>query len=124
MFREFKTNKALINGRCRRWFWDDYFDLFIWETADGRIVSFHLSYDTQARERILSWDEKRGFSHGLVDGGEDNPQSNHSPMLKPGGTFPYQEVVLRFEKSSPGLDHGVAALILEKLHLYNTATQN
>ena len=46
----------------RRWFHDDYFDLFVWQ-ADGEITLFQLCYGADSAERALVWDKSRGFFH-------------------------------------------------------------
>ncbi len=51
----------------RRWFHDDYFDLFVWETGD-ELTLFQLCYGAGGSERALVWDKKRGLFH-------DGPQA-------------------------------------------------
>ena len=46
----------------RRWFHDDYFDLFVWQ-ADGEVTLFQLCYGTDSADRALVWDKRRGFFH-------------------------------------------------------------
>ena len=46
----------------RRWFHDDYFDLFVWQ-ADGEVTLFELCYGPDSSERALVWDKRRGFFH-------------------------------------------------------------
>lgn len=54
----------------RRWFHDDYFDLFIWQ-ADGEVTLFELCYGPGASERALVWDRQRGFFHDGPPGREE-----------------------------------------------------
>ena len=44
----------------RRWFHDEYFDLFVWQ-AQGEVTLFQLCYGGDASERALVWDKARGF---------------------------------------------------------------
>src|SRR5262245_35119243 len=43
----------------RRWFHDDFFDLFIWQ-ADGEVTLFQLCYGGDSSERALVWDAGPG----------------------------------------------------------------
>ena len=47
----------------RRWFHDDYFDLFVWQIATGEIDRFQLCYGTSSSGRALVWDRRRGYFH-------------------------------------------------------------
>src|SRR2546426_351133 len=44
----------------RRWFHDDYFDLFVWQ-AGGEVTLIQVCYGADATERALVWDKQRGF---------------------------------------------------------------
>ena len=46
----------------RRWFHDDFFDLFVWQ-AGGEVTLFQLCYGADSAERALVWDKQRGFFH-------------------------------------------------------------
>jgi hypothetical protein len=46
----------------RRWFHDDFFDLFVWETR-GEVTLFQLCYGGDSKERALVWDRSRGLFH-------------------------------------------------------------
>jgi hypothetical protein len=46
----------------RRWFHDDFFDLFVWETR-GEVTLFQLCYGVDSKERALVWDRARGLFH-------------------------------------------------------------
>lgn len=39
----------------RRWFHDEYFDLFVWQDAGGALARFELCYGAGASERALVW---------------------------------------------------------------------
>ena len=54
----------------RRWFHDDYFDLFVWETG-GEVTLFQLCYGIDSKERALVWDRGRGLFHDGPPGGAD-----------------------------------------------------
>jgi len=50
----------------RRWFHDEYFDLFVWQTDQGEITLFQLCYGVDAAERALVWHRAGGFFHDGV----------------------------------------------------------
>jgi hypothetical protein len=47
----------------RRWFHDEYFDLFVWQNGASEIESFQLCYGIDSSERALEWRKNRGFFH-------------------------------------------------------------
>jgi hypothetical protein len=79
----------------RRWFHDDFFDLFVWE-AGGQLTLFQLCYGVDSVERALVWDRHRGFFH-------DGPAAS-------------RDVVARFEDAMDGLPNDLRTPIREKLH--------
>ena len=78
----------------RRWFHDEYFDLFIWQ-ANGEVTLFQLCYGADASERALVWDKQRGFFH-------DGPAS--------------RDVVALFEDAAAALPVDLRATIRDKVH--------
>lgn len=78
----------------RRWFHDEYFDLFVWQ-AGNEVTLFQLCYGPDASERALVWDKARGFFH-------DGPTSG--------------DVVPRFEDAAATLPADLSAAIREKVH--------
>ena len=78
----------------RRWFHDEYFDLFVWQ-ANGELTLFQLCYGGDASERALVWDKQRGFFH-------DGPAS--------------RDVVALFEDAAAALPVDLRAAIREKVH--------
>ena len=45
----------------RRWFHDEQFDLFVWQTEGGELVSFQLCYGAAQDEQALVWHKESGF---------------------------------------------------------------
>ena len=79
----------------RRWFHDDFFDLFVWQTA-GEVTLFQLCYGLDSSDRALVWDKARGFFH-------DGPPAP-------------EEVVARFDDAAASLPQDIAGEIREKIH--------
>lgn len=102
----------------RRWFTDDFFDIFVWFHKDTTITGFQLCYDKQVKERALTWVRGRGFRHDLIDDGEATPTKNRSPILVRDGEFPASEVLVLFITSSGGIEDPIRSLIIEKLCRY------
>jgi hypothetical protein len=78
----------------RRWFHDEYFDLFVWQ-AEGEVTLFQLCYGGDASERALVWDKARGFFH-------DGPAS--------------RDVVALFEDAAAALPPELRSEIRQKVH--------
>jgi len=55
----------------RRWFHDERFDLFVWQTEGGELVSFQLCYGTGSDEQALVWNKESGF---FRDGERASPE--------------------------------------------------
>ena len=79
----------------RRWFHDDFFDLFVWE-AGGEVTLFQLCYGVDSDVRALVWDRQRGFFH-------DGPAASG-------------DVVARIEDVMGGVPAELRTPIREKLH--------
>src|SRR5579871_2630069 len=79
----------------RRWFHDDYFDLFIWQ-ANGELTLFQLCYGPDSSDRALVWDKSRGFFH---DG----------PGVK-------EEWIARFEDAANDLPGEIGREVRVKVH--------
>lgn len=101
----------------RRWFCDDYFDLFVWQSAGpgGRIVGFQLCYDKPLFERVLSWREAGGCAHHRIDSGEALPEINRSPVMVAGGAMPLSVVLERFDASVADLEPCLRDFTRERL---------
>src|SRR5687767_8308064 len=79
----------------RRWFHDDYFDLFVWQ-ADGEVTLFQLCYGADSTERALVWDRERGFFH-------DGPPAS-------------RDDIARFEDAATALPGDIRSDVREKVH--------
>lgn len=79
----------------RRWFHDDYFDLFVWQ-AGGEVTLFQLCYGADSAERAVVWDKGRGFFH-------DGPPAA-------------DEVFERFEEAAASLPEDVRRGVRERMH--------
>jgi hypothetical protein len=102
----------------RRWFCDDYFDLFLWEKAacDRRIVvGFQLCYDKSRHERVLNWRESTGYTHHAIDSGDRFPGTPMTPIMVADGVLPLPAVLVKFDASAAGLESRLRDFIRERL---------
>jgi hypothetical protein len=117
-FREIRgVQQRRSDGARRRWFQDQYFDLFLVQDPLGRLTWFQLCYlrDTR-RERVLEWRRGRGFLH--LRPKDASYSHTDEGMLVLDGVMPYGEVLERFAASAGGLPPAVAAFISEKVREY------
>ncbi|MFO7188740.1 MAG: hypothetical protein DIU74_003545 [Pseudomonadota bacterium] len=63
MLREITGLRQDEPGLTRRWFHDDYFDLFLWQDAAGTLAAFELCYGDDAEDRALVWKGGGRFYH-------------------------------------------------------------
>jgi len=115
MLREITSVRQDEPNFARRWFQDDYFDLFVWLAPNGSVSAFQLGYDRARHERVLSWSSARGFSHNRVDAGETWPMQNMTPLLVPGDSCPIRAVFREFDRRSASLHGTVRGFMLRKL---------
>lgn len=129
MFREIRVTKQPGDGRKRRWYQSDYFDLFVWyvkhdaERAPDRrreFVGMQLCYDITSRQRTLEWHKTRGFVHHRVDKASDSLTDHGAAAaeLIAGGRFDAEVVVPRFMKEAGSLPPLVRDFVIDKLVLY------
>ena len=83
----------------RRWFHDDYFDLFVWETG-GEVTLFQLCYGAGSTERALVWDKGRGLFH------DGRHEENEGAVA----------FVTRFEEAASALPQDIRREVREKVH--------
>jgi hypothetical protein len=101
----------------RRWFHDDYFDLFVRQTG-GELAAFELCYGIDSNERALVWSRGQGYFHdGEASGGEFI-----GAQLASGDPLEADPIIARFERAAGELPEALR-LALES-HLCEYALQN
>jgi hypothetical protein len=100
----------------RRWFHDDYFDLFVWQTAGGEITLFQLCYGIGSSERALVWHKYGGYFH-------DGTRAKRSREIVGAGSGPGKQpaadpVLLRFEEAALSLPEDIRRAVAERLREY------
>jgi hypothetical protein len=99
----------------RRWFENDYFDLFTWQDSSGALTRFQLCYDVERNERALLWSRAGGTYHDGVDHGDESGGHGQSPIFVSDGKFDSGTVVPRFELDSATLPSELRDFVLAKM---------
>ena len=121
MLREIPGVRQDKPGLKRRWYQDEFFDLYTWHAPDGVLAGFQLCYDVRGRERALSWHRQHGFSHNKIDNGDGGPLTNMTPILTGEGRFPHRLVRERFVRHAIPLDDSTRNFIIDKMREYGRA---
>jgi hypothetical protein len=99
----------------RRWFQNDYFDLFTWQDSAGAVKKFQLCYDVERNERALVWTLGGGTYHDNVDSGGTSAGHAQTPILVGGGRFDSGSVVPRFERESATVPSEIRDFVVAKM---------
>ena len=115
--REIKVSRQDDPAVTKRWFENDFFDLFLWASIDG---PFHmqLCYGKPRHERAVSWRAGFGYFHDGVLANAPGDVVAKSSILQAGGTFDFTTVNARFLQESQGLETATRKFVLEKLHYF------
>lgn len=100
----------------RRWFHDDYFDLFVWQADGGAIVQFQLCYGIDSSERALVWHERGGFFLDGVGNGESGREETLPAKKASGDPFNVAPVVTRFEAAARTLPEDLRTAVTARIH--------
>lgn len=119
MLEEFKNvSQQRETPGYRRWYSDAVMELIVWYSPEGAVRGFQLCYDRDGRERAFTWHVDAGMSHTAVDGGEDTPLRNDSPILVPDGAPRTDRVLEQFQERARSLDPALVAVVTEKLEAF------
>ena len=121
MLREIGAARADGSRGLRRWFQDDYFDLYLWHDASGEPIGFQLCYDRNRKEGAITWDRAAGFGHDRVDSGEHIARHPMTPILRSDGVPPYFRIYDRFLAASVECPQAVRDFALDRLRAYRAA---
>ncbi|MBL8511428.1 MAG: hypothetical protein JNM52_07265 [Betaproteobacteria bacterium] len=107
-------------GKYRRWFQDEFFDLYTWESYEGEMQSFQLCYDKSNQQRALRWTPQNGYWHESVDSPENKPGRAMSALFVQDDSALVEGVIPRFEAAALQLPAKIKNFVLEKIHDYQT----
>lgn len=97
----------------RRWFHDEYFDLFVWQTASGEITLFQLCYGIDSSERALVWHKDAGFFH---DGAE--AASGAGDIIGAGRVRDSDPVISRFAAAARAVPDDIRSAVTARILEY------
>jgi hypothetical protein len=121
MLREIRGVDQRNRQRRKRWFQDEYFDLFLWQDGAGAILEFQLCYRRDMRdERVLEWRRGRGFQHLKPEGlNAASPfLEDDTWALRLDGAMPYATLTEKFDAAAHGLPAEIARFVREKIDEY------
>jgi hypothetical protein len=98
----------------RRWFHDDYFDLFVRET-EGELSAFELCYGIGSNEQALAWIRGRGYFH---DGETPGSGDFIGARLSSGDPLAGDPIIARFEGAAAGLPESLRLALEARLREY------
>jgi hypothetical protein len=120
MLREIRGIEQRNPQRVKRWFQDDYFDLYLWQDSAGQVLRFQLCYERESRhERALEWHRGRGFQHLAVrQRYSGSPGRDDSGDMVLDGVLPYVALQERFAGAAGSLPPEVCRFIQDKIKAY------
>jgi hypothetical protein len=113
VFTEFRGVRQEPKGH-RRWFEAEGIELIVWYGAGNHVAGFQLCYDRDFQQWALTW-SPTGFAHDRVLPGDTNPLKDQTPVLEPGGSADWPQLVARFREHSSSLDPQLESFVLTKL---------
>jgi hypothetical protein len=95
-----------VAGVSRRWFHDDYFDLFVRQDSAGDIIGLELCYGVGHTEHALVWRKELGHFHDGPQGDQFNAETLAAEFARECGEVPprISTSVLRIIRDFPQLD--------------------
>lgn len=92
-------------GEHRRWFHDDDFDVFVWQSQSGKVTRFQVCYSIGLDERALVWHQHAGL---FYDGTQSEAKAPPVPELD----------LARFEEAAQGLPRTVRHTVKRHIREY------
>jgi hypothetical protein len=115
MLREIGHIKEISGQGARRWFNDEYLDLFVWYDAGGRILGFQLCFDKNTRdERAITFTETGGYSLDQVTT-ETSVCDLGSAVLSRVNGFSGQRLIEQLDARGQLLEPALYDYLMEKL---------
>ena len=119
MLSEIENVKQYDADQHRRWFHDEYFDLYTWETFAGKLLGFQLCYDKHGKQRALRWSPEAGFAHEGIDAPEDKPGRSMSAIFVADGAFDPDGTGAIFESAAIALPENVKEFVMGRIRDYH-----
>ncbi len=119
MLKEFEGVSQHKEGH-RRYFYDDFFDLFIWYNEKSQNpIGFQLCYNKNVDEHSIIWDVDNNYLHSAIDTGENNPGcAKQSPISISDGYFDKNDIGNKFFTNGKEIDQDIFDLVYNKILNY------
>jgi hypothetical protein len=103
----------------RRWFHDDYFDLFVWQTEKGEVALFQLCYGKETDERALVWHREAGLFHDGKDPAEEaRSRKAKAKAAGAGAAVGVEPITDRFEAAASSLPKSIRRTVSGRIRDY------
>jgi hypothetical protein len=113
---EFENVRQIPGEPRRRWFTCKDLELVVWCDALGGPSGFQLCYNSGGSEYAVTWKPDCGFSHKIIDDGEQRPgKYKATPILVADAPAPAKLISERFAQVSAGLPVEFADFVRKKL---------
>ncbi|MEO7726704.1 MAG: hypothetical protein ABIS45_05580 [Burkholderiales bacterium] len=117
MMREILGVAQAESDSHRRWFHDEYFDLFVWQDDASAITSFQLCYGIDSSEQALEWRLAGGFFHdGMKPGAPDTGKTE--ARRTPNAARATDAMTSRFVFAARALPEDIRAAVTSKIREY------
>ncbi len=100
----------------RRWFHDEYFDLFVWQDQASDVTSFQLCYGIDSSEQALEWRSSGGFFHDGIKPAA--PDAGTEARRTPAATRATDAMTSRFVFAARALPEDIRAAVTSKIREY------
>ncbi|MFT5319860.1 MAG: hypothetical protein ACI8RA_003146 [Chlamydiales bacterium] len=92
--------------------------LILWNETE-KLVAFQINYTEESETLSLTWDSEKGFSHKVIEEGENRPfRHKMSQMLLTERPLVKQKLIETFSKESENLELSEKHLVLHQLKNY------
>src|SRR4051812_3607460 len=99
----------------RKWLFDDSIELVVWFSEGDQIFGFQIHYDLRNQPKAFTFTRSAGFSHHLIDSGEDTPEGNSTPILSESIPVNILEVEHLFRTHSVNLSDSIRTFVLDHI---------
>lgn len=107
--------QAVPGDLPRKWLVDDCVELVVWFEEDGGIFGFQFHYDLKNAPKAFTFTKAAGFSHNLIDTGEDVPEENSTPILAESIPVNISEVEHLFRDRSENLPESLRWFVFDHI---------
>jgi hypothetical protein len=107
--------QAVSGDLPRKWLFDDSVELIVWFAEDGEIFGFQFHYDLKNAPKAFTFTKTAGFSHNLIDTGEESPEENATPILAESVAVNILEVEHLFREHSENLPESLRSFVLDQM---------